>query len=108
MTRASSLLLMAGLAMACASQTPEPAEDAPRRQTERSEVAQLPSPPDRSQIAPGLPICVGRASEQATLTEEQRGRMRISPDGQWMVIPCDDVTDNEAFRAASTQPEPPR
>ncbi len=53
-------------------------------------------------------ICVGPASEQATLTEEQRRRVVISPDGQWIVLPCDDVGENEAFRTVSSQREPYR
>ena len=108
MMRASLLLLIAGLAMACASQTPEPAEDAPRSQAPRSEVAEPPSGPDRPQTAPGSMLCVGPATEQATLTEEQRRRVVISPDGQWIVLPCDDVGENEAFRTVSSQREPQR
>ena len=108
MKQAPLLILVVGLAMACASETPEPAEDAPRSQAARSEVAEPPSLPDRPQTAPGSMICVGPASEQATLTEEQRRRVVISPDGQWIALPCDDVGENEAFRTVSSQGEPRR
>ena len=126
MMRRSLLLLMTGLAMACASQAPETAGDTPQRQTARPEVAQVPLPPDRPQTTPGSAACEGEiyvrpfrggpaaeqailpTSKQATLTEEQRRRAVISPDGRWIAIPCDDGGENEVSRAESSQREPNR
>ena len=108
MKHAPLLLLIAWLSVACASEMPEPADDAPDRQAARSEVAEPPSPVVDPQTAPDLIFCVAPVSERPTLTEEQGRRMVISPDGRWIALPCDGVSENEAFRTMPSQLEPSR
>ena len=57
MKHAPLLLLIAWLSMACASEMPEPANDAPDRQAARSEVAEQPSPVVDPQTAPLDILC---------------------------------------------------
>ena len=100
------VLLFGGLAVACASESPEQDADAPLRPTERVKSVEPASPFDGSEVAPRLAMCVGPRSARETLPEELRRRERISPDGEWVALPCDNVGDNQAFRPLSDQREP--
>ena len=100
------VLSFGSLAVGCASESRERTADARRHPTEQVESAEPASPFDGSEATPLLAVCVGPRSARETLPEEQRRRARISPDGEWIALACDDVGDNEAFRPVTGQPEP--